>query len=183
VFLQHLEHIYIRPLLEDKHILLYTRYIDDILIIYDNESTNHDYLTQYTNTIHTNLQFNPTLESNGHISFLDLTVIRRNTHIEIDIYRKPTTTDTTIHFTSIHPNERILVAYRYHIERMLNLTLKTAQQKREWATILLIAQQNGFLPTAIHKLRHQIEHKTERPTPHNSKNKKWATFTYISPQI
>ena len=145
VFLQHLEHIHIRPLLEDKCILLYTRYVDDILIIYDTESTSHDYLTQYTNTMHTNLQFTPTLESSGHINFLDLTIVRRNTHIEIDIYRKPTTTDTTIHFTSIHPNEHKLAAYRYHIERMLNLPLNTAQQKREWATILHISHQNGFL--------------------------------------
>ena len=82
----------------------YTRYIDDILIICDAEATDHDYLTQYTNTIHSNLQFNPTLESDGHINFLELTITRRNTHTEIDIYRKPTTTDTTIHFTSTHPN-------------------------------------------------------------------------------
>jgi len=116
VFLQHLEHIYIGPLIETKRILFYTsyRYIDDILIIYDTETTNHDYLTQYTNTMHTNLQFNPTLESNGYINFLDLTIIRRNTHIEIDIYQKPTTTDTTIHFTSTYPNEQKLAAYRYH---------------------------------------------------------------------
>jgi hypothetical protein len=61
--------------------------------------------------------------------------------------------------------------------------LKTAQQKREWSTILHFAQQNGFPPTVIHKLRHQIEHKTKHTTPHDSKSKKWATFTYISPQI
>ena len=130
VFLQHLEHIYIGPLIETKRILFYTRYIDDILIIYDTESTNHDYLAQYTNTMHANLQFNPTLESNGYINFLDLTIIRRNTHLEIVIYRKPTTTDTAIHSTSIHPNEHNMAAYRYHIERMLNLPLKTVQQKR-----------------------------------------------------
>jgi len=133
--------------------------------------------------MHTNLQFNPTLESNGYINFLDLTIIRRHTHIEKDIYRKPTTTDTTIHFISIHPNEHKLAAYRYHIERMPNPPLKTVQQKREWSTILHISQQNGFPPTVIHKLRHQIEHKTKHTTPHDSKNKKWATFTYISPQI
>ena len=79
--------------------------------------------------MHTNLQFNPTLESNGHINFLDLTIIRKKTHVEIDVYRKLTTTDTTIHFTSIHPTEHKLAAYRHHIERMLNLPLKTAQQK------------------------------------------------------
>jgi len=166
IFLQHLEHIYSRPLIETKRILLYTHYIDDILIIYYTEATNHDYLTQYTNTMHTNLQFNPTLESNGYINFLDLTIIRRNIHTEIGIYRKPTTTDTTIHFTSTHPNEHKLAAYRYNIERILNLPLKTVQQKREWATILHIAQQNGFPPTVIHKLRHQIEHK-KKHTPHH----------------
>ena len=61
LFLQHLEQIYIKPLIDTKHILFYTIYIDDILIIYDAEATDHDYLTQYTNTIHSNLQFNPTL--------------------------------------------------------------------------------------------------------------------------
>jgi len=86
IFLQHLEHIYISPLTETKCILFYTQYIDDILIIYDNKTTKHDYLTQYTNTKHTNLQFNSTLESNSFINFLDLTITRRGTHIETDIY-------------------------------------------------------------------------------------------------
>jgi len=99
--------------------------------------------------------------SDGHINFLDLTITRRNTHIEIDIYRKPTTTDTTMHFTSTHPIEHKLAAYRYHITRMLSLPLKTTQQQREWETILYIAQQNGFPPAMIHKLRHQIEHKNK----------------------
>ena len=65
LFLQHLQQIYIKPLIENKHILFYTRYIDDIFIIYDAEATDHDYLTQYTNTIHSNPQFNPTLETDG----------------------------------------------------------------------------------------------------------------------
>jgi len=33
LFLKHLEQIYIKPLIDTKHILFYTRYIDDILII------------------------------------------------------------------------------------------------------------------------------------------------------
>jgi len=46
-------------------------------------------------------------------------------------YRKPIATDTTIHFTSTHPNEHKLAAHRYYIERMLNLPLKAEHQKRE----------------------------------------------------
>ena len=98
IFLQYLEHIHVRPLLDSKQILFYTRYRDDILIIYDNESTNQDTLVQDTNSMHDSLQFNPTQDSNDCINFLDLTIIRRISHLETDIYRKPTTTDTTIHF-------------------------------------------------------------------------------------
>jgi len=68
---------------------------------------------------------------------------------------------------------------------MLNLPLNSERQKREWSTILHIAQRNVFPPTIMQKLRHQIKHKTKRTTLHTStnKNKRWATFTYISPQI
>jgi len=86
IFLQHLEHIHIKPLVDSKQILFYTRYIDDILIIYDTESTNQDNLTQYTYSMHTDLQFKPTQESNGCINFLDITIIRRTSHLETDVY-------------------------------------------------------------------------------------------------
>jgi hypothetical protein len=122
--------------------------------------------------MHANLQFNPTPESNGCINFLDLTISRNNTHLEKDIYRKPTTTDITIRFTSNHPNKHKLAAYRHHIERMLCLPLKTTQREREWLTILHIAHQNGFPRTIIHKLRHQIKHKSTHTTPPDNKNRK-----------
>ena len=84
--------------------------MDDILIIYDFVNTNTDKLTQHANSMHDNLQFIQTKESKGRIRFLDLTIIRRTSHLEIDINRKTTTTDTTIHYTSIHPNEHKLAA-------------------------------------------------------------------------
>ena len=185
IFLQHLEHIHIGPLIESKQILFYTRYIDDILIIYDTKSTDQDYLIQHTNSMHTNLHFKPTQEENSCINFLDLTIIRKTSHLETDIYCKPTTTDTTIHSTSINPNEHKLAAYRYYIERMLNLPLSTKKRNREWSTVLHIAQQNGFPPTTMQKLRQQIKQKTKHTTMHTSTNKdrRWVTFTYISPQI
>ena len=97
IFLQHLEHIHIRPLIDSKQILFYTHYTNGILIIYDSESTNQVNLTQYTNSMHIDLQFNPTQKSNGCINFFDLTIIRRTSHLENDIYQKPTASDTTLH--------------------------------------------------------------------------------------
>ena len=66
---------------------------------------------------------------------------------------------------------------------MLLPPLKTTQREREWLTILHIAHQNGFPRTIIHKLRHQIEHKSTHNTPSDNKNRNWTKFTYISPQI
>ena len=130
------------------------------------------------------LQFNPTQESNDCVNFLDLTIIRRISNLEINFYRKPTTADTTIHFLSIHPNEHKLAAYRYYFERMLNLPLNAECQKREWLIILHIAQRNWFPTTILQKLRCQIKQKTKHTAPHTNmnKNKKWATFTFISPR-
>jgi len=55
------------------------------------------------------------------ISFLDLSIIRKTPKLEIDIFIKPTTTDTTINDWSNHATEHKLAAYRYYIEGMLSL--------------------------------------------------------------
>ena len=122
--------------------------MDDILIIYDASRTNLNAITQYIGSIHHSLQFNLTLESYDRINFLDLSIIRKTPKLEIDIFRKPTTTNTTIHYLSNHPIEHKLAAYRYYIERMFNLPHNNDQQRSEWQTILHIAKTtNSKLPT------------------------------------
>jgi len=89
---------------------------------------------------------------------------------------------TSFPATSLVFDPATLLSNRRIVLSMLSLPLKTTQQQREWETILHIAQQNGFPPAMIHKLRHQIQHKTKHISPQD-KNKKWPIFTYISPQI
>jgi hypothetical protein len=96
IFLQQLENSHIKFLLDSKHITFYSRYVDDIFIIYDSTCTNPDTILQYANSIHNSLQLTPTLEANNQISCLDPLIIRKASQIEIDIYRKPTMTNTTI---------------------------------------------------------------------------------------
>jgi hypothetical protein len=77
--------------------------VDDILLTYDTKYTNCDIIHEYINKIHTNLQLNPTHENNGRISFLDILIIRNPSNLEIDIHRKPTTTNTAFNFVSTTP--------------------------------------------------------------------------------
>ena len=83
VFLQHLEETIIKPLLDTKILSFYTRYVDDILLIYDSTCTNLDNILQYIDTIHRNIHLSPTPESNYSVNFLDLSVTRNPTHLSI----------------------------------------------------------------------------------------------------
>jgi hypothetical protein len=179
IFIQHLENTHIKHLLDSESITFYARYVDDILIIYDSSHTNPNEITLYANTIHNNIQINPTPENAGQINFLDLTITRKTTNLEIDIFRKSTTTNTTIKYLSNHPLEQKLAAYQYYIDRTYNLPLNQENQQKEWTTILDIARNNNFPDNLLIKLRQQTLQKINRTTPPKDPqhNTKWTTFT------
>ena len=110
------------------------------------------------NNIHKDIIFKPTHEVNNQINFLDLFIIRKETTI-YDIYRKPTTTDTTINFLSNHPMEHKLAAYRYYLTRMNSLPLSKIRKQREWNNIQYIAKTNNFPNKIIQKLNQCIQQK------------------------
>ena len=47
--------------MDNKNIIFYTRYVDDLLIIYNSEHTSAD-INEYLNNIHPSLTFTPTYE-------------------------------------------------------------------------------------------------------------------------
>ena len=52
IFIQHLENSFIKHHLYSKSMTFYSRYVDDILIIYDSSYMNPNAITQYASTIH-----------------------------------------------------------------------------------------------------------------------------------
>jgi hypothetical protein len=189
IYIQFLEKLYIKQWLDSKQILYYKRYVDDILIIYHQNKTNeHDILNQ-ANNIDKHLQFKHSTEENSIINYLDLTICRNNNNIEMGIYRKPNSTDTTIHFTSNHPYEHKLAAFNHYINRMLTLPITKQFQQQEWKTIQIIARNNGFPIHIIRNLKKKLEDKKQKQqqqnplTPTIQHKKKWVTFTYHSSLI
>jgi len=112
IFLQHEEQTLLNQLMDQKTTDYYTRYVDDILVIYNTDKTNTETICNYLNTIHI-IIFTPTQEQNKTINFLDLLITRKTNTLDINIKRKPTTTDTTINYYSNHPMEHKLAAYRF----------------------------------------------------------------------
>jgi hypothetical protein len=85
-------------------------------------------------------------------------------NLEVSIFRKPTTTTTTINYVSNHPLEHKMAAYHFVIERMLTFSLGEKRQK-EWETIQQIAHRNNFPENLLTKFKQRIMRKLTQPTP------------------
>jgi len=99
--------------------------VDAIFLIYDSARTTPENILEYIKSIHSCTQLYSNLESNKSVKLLGLTLAKYTTHIEIGIYRKPATTDTTIYYLSNHPLEHTMATYKFLISRMLTLPLNT----------------------------------------------------------
>jgi hypothetical protein len=182
IILQHLENTQLKQIRDTSNIILYTRYVDDILIIYDTKKVSPKSILDHINSIHPALKFTPTHEHNNTINFLYLTIIKHPSKIQIDIYRKPTT-DTTINYTSNHSTEHKLAAYRYMINRMLTLPLTVERRNNAWQKKILTIANNNYYPLhliaklKVHTQQIQQGNKTK------NKSKEWAKFTYRSAKV
>jgi hypothetical protein len=130
ICIQFLEELYVKQWLDSKQILYYKRYMDYILITYNQNKTNEQDILNYANNIDKHLQLKLSTEENNLINYLDLSMYRNYGNIELGIHRKPTSTDTTIHFSSNHPYEYKLAAFNYYINRILTLPI-TKQSKQQ----------------------------------------------------
>ena len=143
-----IEHKYIKQLLDSKEIHYYRRYVDDIIILINTQKIHEEQVINNINSINNNLSFSMTKEEYNKINFLDLTLIRNKSNIEINIHRKETCTDTVIHYHSNHPTEQKMAAFRYYINRLITLPLT---QKGKDFPIERITRLKTQLITRLHK--------------------------------
>jgi len=91
IYFQYVEETYIKQWWDKNEIKYYKRYVDDVLIIYNNQKIKGHIIEEKINKIYRNLEFKMTTEDNNKIHYLDLTLERINNNIEICIYRNPQT--------------------------------------------------------------------------------------------
>jgi hypothetical protein len=183
ISLQNYEDTNVKQFLESKSIIFYVQYVDDILIIFDKTKISPQIINTHINKLHNNIKLNPTYEEHRSINFLKLTIRCQQTILGIDIYRKPTTTNTTINFLSNHPIEQKMAAFRSHITRRHSLPLIPDKKQKEWKNIQLTARNNNFPKHLLQKLKRQTKQKTTHTQPKEKNYKIWTTFTYHSPKI
>jgi len=78
--------------LGSKEIIYYKRYVDGILIIFDQNRTDGKTILTQMNNIDKHLEFKLLEEENNTINYLDLSIHRNTNSIDLGICRKPTHT-------------------------------------------------------------------------------------------
>jgi hypothetical protein len=179
IYLQYLEHNYIINILSKFHIQYYSRYVDDIFIMYNDNITKIEDVLNEFNKLQKKIQFTLEIESNNILNYLDISIIRKDKNLEFGIYRKPTTTSTVIHASSCHPTERKKMALNYLLNRVNKYPLSEQNKQTELKIIKQIAHENGYSNSILRQKQRttlNITENTDNTTTKN--NKKWSTFTY-----
>jgi hypothetical protein len=103
VYFQNLEHTKVIDILTQRNIIGYFRYVDDILIVYDENSTDIYKIHETFNNLAPTIKFTLETETDNNINFLDISIQNKEKKLTFNIHRKPTTTDVTIPIDSCHP--------------------------------------------------------------------------------
>jgi hypothetical protein len=93
-------------------------------------------------------------------------------HITREVYRKPTSTDITTHYSSNHPTEHKIAAYRYLIKKINILLIAEINRKQELNNTLIIARNNSFPTQLIQRLKDTKTHKRDKTTQQHTNTKK-----------
>ena len=102
------------------------------------------------------IQFTPTLQTNACINMLHLLLHRTKQEFEIEVFTKPTPTDTAIHFNSNHPTEHKLAAFRFLHNRMDPLPPTPSCKQKEQTQFYALRKLTDF---STHFLRTPHTHK------------------------
>jgi hypothetical protein len=78
------------------------------------------------------LKFTINEETDSQITYLDLNLTNKRGKIEMEVYRKPTTTDVTINNTLCYHKEHKLATFKNWIYRLLILPLSENNKRKNW---------------------------------------------------
>jgi hypothetical protein len=156
-----------------KHkVIDYYRYVDDILIVYNEKFTNINHMLTDFNNIHPNIKYTMETQTENKLNYLDITIEINNKAITFDIYRKPTTTDHIIHNRSCHPNEHKYAAIQCMRNRMETYPITISNKRKETQIINTILRNNGYpVQTNTHNKSLKTNNTINSTTEHKSEVK------------
>jgi hypothetical protein len=137
LYLEHFENLALDSALHKPS--LWLRYVDDTFVVWLRGPEQLQNFRGYLNSLRPVIQFTMEIESNSEIPFLDVLVIRKETTLTTEVYRKPIHNGRYLRFSSDHPP---------HIKRGLVQSLHRR--------VTTICQERQDLYYVISSLRHDL---------------------------
>ncbi|PNF26841.1 hypothetical protein B7P43_G17376 [Cryptotermes secundus] len=119
---------------------LWLRYVDDTFVVWPHGPERLQNIFDHLNTLRPSICFTMETESDNAISFLEVLVIREETALVTQVYRKPTHTGLYLNFNSNHPQD----VKRGLIESLHDRASNICQDRRD-------------LVKEINNLRHDLQ--------------------------
>ncbi|XP_023239508.1 uncharacterized protein LOC111638098 [Centruroides sculpturatus] len=109
-------------------IKFYKRYVDDILIIYDETEIKIEEINKQTNSIHKAIKFKIETEdiTRQSINYLDITITRLKHHLEYRTFKKPSSNQVTTRYQSKIPSYIKYNIYKMEYDKIINRTSQEA---------------------------------------------------------
>lgn len=191
IYLNRFEEYIVKGITHVHEILLWGRYVDDILTIYNSNITDeHIIIKNKLNSYNEKLQFTVETETRGSMSFLDINIILdvNSGNIKTGVYHKPISNNTTIHNNSNHPWAHKVNTYYNMINRAYTYIGGNKEElNKELQLIESIANQNGYDDKFINNIHRKyfkkMHSKTKLIPQNNNKNKKYITYNYTNKNI
>jgi hypothetical protein len=153
------------------------RYVDDILVIYENE-VQFETLVKLWNSIHPDIAVTYEKEINNSINYLDLCISRKNNKFQTEIYRKPTAGSIYIQATSNHLQQQKQNIWFNFVKRGFNLCSTHEAWNKEKTFLEKLAVKNGYPKEIIAKGEQKA--KTQKIKINTSNEKpKWVPLPNI----
>ncbi|XP_067121140.1 uncharacterized protein [Centruroides vittatus] len=134
-----------------EDIILYRRYVDDVLVIWKNHARIHQFLNAMNSNDH-GLRLNLEQLSGDELHFLDIGITFKNGAINTKVYIKPTHDPLYIPSTSNDPITYKLSAFRALIRRAFQYCSNIMDTMRELERIRQVAKMLGYGPRTVERL-------------------------------
>ncbi|XP_023217921.1 uncharacterized protein LOC111620258 [Centruroides sculpturatus] len=135
----------------NEYIIMYKRYVDDVLIIWKNDAMIKRFLCQVNSNQH-GLKLNLEQISNKELHFLDVSIEFKNGALCTKIYIKPTHDPMYIPANSNDPTVYKLSAFRALIRRAFLYCSNVIDTMNELCRIKKVAKELGFGVRSIERL-------------------------------
>ncbi|XP_023239774.1 uncharacterized protein LOC111638287 [Centruroides sculpturatus] len=160
------------------NILSYTRYVDDILIIWKTKPEIREVLKVFNSNAY-GLTLELDQESHTEVRYLDVKISIANNNLNTSIYREPTYIPLFIPANSADPWQFKVAAFRALVARAFTHCSDTSDTYNELKHIKNIAAAHGYQQSLINKLAaNQLATITTTDTRLNDAERKQVVITY-----